>query len=69
METTRQDPIESLRAAGVPVDEFPPEKRAVLAELSPREVATLIDVQQRLDASGEVEGYAMTSDKTGFIWY
>lgn len=71
MSTTQQDPIEALRGAGVPVDQFPEEKRAVLAGLSPQEVATLVDIQQRLNAAGEVEGYAMAAkgDTNGYIFY
>ena len=53
----RQDPLQALRDAGVPVDDIPEEQRAVLADLSEQEVNTLVDIHRRVELAGEVEGY------------
>jgi hypothetical protein len=43
--------IESLRAAGVKVDQLSPEQREVLASLSDEEVRTLARLQERVTAA------------------
>jgi hypothetical protein len=58
MSMQRQDPIQMLRDAGVPVDAIPEEQRAALADLSEQEVNTLLDIHRRVEDAGEVEGYA-----------
>jgi hypothetical protein len=58
MSMQRQDPIQALRNAGVPVDNIPEEQRAALSELSEQEINTLLDIRRRVEDSGEVEGYA-----------
>ena len=54
----KQDPIQALRDAGVPVDAIPEEQRAVLADLSEQELKTLVDIHRRVEDAGEVQGYA-----------
>ena len=54
----RQDPIQALRDAGVPVDAISEEQRAALADLSEQELNTLLDIHRRLEDTGEVQGYA-----------
>ena len=58
MSMQRQDPIQALRDAGVPVDALNEEQRAALADLSEQELNTLLDIQRRVEDAGEVEGYA-----------
>jgi hypothetical protein len=59
MSTQKQDPLQALRDAGVPVDDIPEEQRAALAGLSEQEMKTLLDIRRRVeDAGGEVQGYA-----------
>ena len=57
MSMQKQDPIQALRDAGVPVDAIPEEQRAALAGLSEQEVNTLLDIHRRVEDVGEVEGY------------
>jgi hypothetical protein len=58
MSMQKQDPIQALRDAGVPVDAIPEEQRAVLADLSEQELKTLVDIHRRVEDAGEVQGYA-----------
>jgi hypothetical protein len=58
MSTQRQDPLQTLRDAGVPVDDIPEQQRAALAELSEQELNTLLDIRRRVEDAGEVQGYA-----------
>ncbi len=58
MSTSQNDPIKALRDAGVPVDALSAEQRQALADLSPQEVSILLDIQRRVEGTGEVEGYA-----------
>ena len=53
------DALNSLRAAGNPVDQLSEAQRAVLATLKEDEVAVLVSVQQRLRAveGDDVEGH------------
>jgi hypothetical protein len=53
----KQDPIQALRDAGVPVDAISEEQRAALADLSEQEVHTLLDIHRRVEDAGEVQGY------------
>lgn len=49
------DPIAELRTAGIPVDDLTEAQRDALRELSPAEVAVLIDISRRLaDAEPDV---------------
>jgi hypothetical protein len=57
MSMQKQDPIQALRDAGVPVDAIPEEQRAALADLSEQELNTLLDIHRRVEDAGEVEGY------------
>jgi hypothetical protein len=57
MSLQKQDPIQALRDAGVPVDAIPEEQRAALADLSEQEVNTLLDIHRRVEDAGEVQGY------------
>ena len=57
MSMQKQDPIQALRDAGVPVDAIPEEQRAVLADLSEQELKTLVDIHRRVEDAGEVQGY------------
>ena len=57
MSMQKQDPIQALREAGIPVDDIPDEQRAALADLSEQEVKTLLDIHRRVDEAGEVQGY------------
>ena len=57
MSMQKQDPIQALRDAGVPVDAIPEEQRAALADLSQQEVNTLLDIHRRVEDAGEVQGY------------
>ena len=54
----QQDPLTTLREAGVPVDDIPEQQRAALAELSEQELNTLLDIRRRVEDAGEVQGYA-----------
>ena len=58
MSTQRQDPLQTLRDAGVPVDDIPEQQRAALADLSEQELNTLLDIRRRVEDAGEVQGYA-----------
>jgi len=61
-----KDPVERLRAAGVPVDKMPEDQRKALAGLSEEEINTLVRIQEKL--SGDVQGYrAAPSDDVGVI--
>jgi hypothetical protein len=62
------DPIETLKAAGVPFDGVNDEERAVFASLSEDEVAVLTGLKARLDAA--VGDVAVHSDDTsgGNAW-
>lgn len=57
MSMQRQDPLQALRDAGVPVDDIPEQQRAALAELSDQEMKTLLDIRRRIEDAGEVQGY------------
>ena len=57
MSMQKQDPIQKLRDAGIPVDSIPEEQRAALGELSEQEVNTLLDIHRRVEDAGEVQGY------------
>ena len=57
MSMQKQDPIQALREAGIPVDDIPDEQRAALADLSEQEVKTLLDIHRRVDEAGEVQAY------------
>ncbi len=57
MSMQKQDPIQALRDAGVPVDAIPEEQRAALADLSEQELNTLLDIHKRVEDAGEVQGY------------
>ena len=57
MSMQKQDPLEMLKGAGVPVDDLPEEQRNALGELSEQEVKTLIDIRRRVEDAGEVQGY------------
>ncbi|MFD7750167.1 aroma-sacti cluster domain-containing protein [Streptomyces sp. NPDC059698] len=49
---------EALYEAGFPVDLLTEEQREVLSELTPEELALLLDVKRRLDAVGpEVQAH------------
>jgi hypothetical protein len=51
------DAIEKLREAGTPVDQLSDAQKAVLAELTPEEVAIITSVQERMAAAGaDVDG-------------
>jgi len=51
------DALSELRTAGNPIDVLTDQQRAVLAQLSPAEVATVNQIKSRLDAvGGEVDG-------------
>lgn len=51
------DAIEKLREAGTPVDQLSDAHKAVLAELTPEEVALIASVQERMAAAGsDVDG-------------
>ena len=49
MSMQKQDPIQALRDAGVPVDAISEEQRAALADLSEQELNTLLDIHRRLE--------------------
>ncbi len=57
MSMQKQDPLQALRDAGVPVDDIPEEQRAALAGLSEQEMKTLLDIRRRVEDAGEVQGY------------
>jgi len=57
MSMQKQDPIQALRDAGVPVDAIPEEQRAALAGLSEQELKTLLDIHRRVEDAGEVQAY------------
>jgi hypothetical protein len=59
-----KDPIEKLRAAGVPVDKMSEDQRKALEGLSEEEISALVRIQEKL--SGDVQGY-VRSDDTGII--
>ena len=62
------DAMETLKAAGIQVDQLPPEQQTVLAELSDEEANVLGSIQRKLDAAGsDVEGYA-AKDDGGLFW-
>lgn len=49
------DPLDALRSAGCPVDQFSAAQRAVLAALTERETEVLVAIQHRLrDAEDDV---------------
>ena len=52
------DSLQKLQHAGVDLDKLSEAHRDVLSSLSPAEVDTMISIKQRLDAIGEVEGFA-----------
>lgn len=68
MSMQRQDPIQALRDAGVPVDALNEEQRAALADLSEQELNTLLDIQRRVEGTGEVEGYAGCTVTGGILF-
>jgi hypothetical protein len=68
MSTQKQDPIQALRNAGVPVDTIPEQQRAALANLSDQEVQTLLDIQRRVEDAGEVGGYAGCTITGGILF-
>ena len=55
------DPINAMRAEGLPVDSLTATQRAVLSELTAEETATLISIQRRVDVAGaaDVEGHLL----------
>jgi hypothetical protein len=68
MATQKSDEVfQKLQAAGIPVDRMPAEKRAILGELSPEEVNTLVKIHERLQ--GEVAGYRALDDTYGYVIY
>jgi hypothetical protein len=56
------DSLQKLQRAGVDLDKLSEAHRDVLSSLSPAEVDTMISIKQRLDATGEVEGFAASRD-------
>ena len=58
MSMQQQDRLQTLKDAGVPVDDIPEQQRAALAELSEQELNTLLDIRRRVEDAGEVQGYA-----------
>jgi hypothetical protein len=58
MSMQKQDPLQALKDAGVPVDDIPEQQRAALADLSEQELNTLLDIRRRVEDAGEVQGYA-----------
>jgi hypothetical protein len=68
MSTPKQDPLQVLRDAGVPVDDIPQEQRNALAELSTQEMNTLLDIRRRVEDAGEVQGYAGCTVTGGILF-
>jgi hypothetical protein len=70
MATQKPDEVfQKLKAAGIPVDQIPADKRAVLGELTSEEVNTLVRIHERLQ--GEVAGYkaGALDDTYGYVIY
>jgi hypothetical protein len=62
------DAMETLKSAGVQVDQLPPDQQKVLSELSDEEANVLGSIQRKLDAAGsDVEGYRARDDG-GLFW-
>lgn len=61
------DALDTLKSAGIAVDQLPEGAKTVLASLSDEEARTLASIQKKLDAAGEdVGGYARSDDGTIF---
>jgi hypothetical protein len=52
------DSLQKLQSAGVNTDQLSEAQRNVLSSLSPSEIDTMVSIKQRLEATGEVEGFA-----------
>ena len=51
------DTLNRLQGAGVELDKLSDAQREVLTSLSANEVDTMISIKQKLEATGEVEGF------------
>ena len=51
------DSLQKLQSAGVNTDQLSEAQRNVLSSLSPSEIDTMVSIKQRLEATGEVEGF------------
>ena len=49
--------LQKLQSAGVDTDKLSDAQRDVLSSLSPSEIDTMVSIKQRLEATGEVEGF------------
>jgi hypothetical protein len=57
--TTPDATIDTLAAAGFPVDTFTDEQLAVFGDLTPPEIDLIVDIKRRLDAvEPEVQAHA-----------
>jgi hypothetical protein len=58
------DTLNRLQGAGVELDKLSDAQRDVLTSLSPNEVDTMISIKRKLEATGEVEGFAAKEGNT-----
>ena len=58
------DTLNRLQGAGVELDKLSDAQREVLTGLSPSEVDTMISIKRKLEATGEVEGFATKEGNT-----
>lgn len=63
------DTLSRLQGAGVEVDQLSDAQREVLTSLSPNEVDTMISIKQKLEATGEVEGFAKGTNNVGASFF
>jgi hypothetical protein len=63
------DTLSRLQGAGVELDKLSDAQREVLTSLSPNEVDTMISIKQKLEATGEVEGFAKGTNNVGASFF
>ena len=61
--------LSRLQGAGVELDKLSDAQREVLTSLSASEVDTMISIKQKLEATGEVEGFAKGTNNVGASFF
>jgi hypothetical protein len=56
--------LEKLQAAGVDVSALPEAQQEVLSSLTADEINTMVSIKSKLEASSEVETFAMKDNNT-----
>ncbi|HEV7666677.1 MAG TPA: aroma-sacti cluster domain-containing protein [Chloroflexota bacterium] len=61
--------LDKLSQAGVDLNNLGEPQKQVLASLTPAELDTMISIKERLEATGEVEGFAKGTNNVGASFF